>query len=61
MARGTRKRLYLMVLEANTSARAFYEARGGKCVEKKVSEPAGGGTIVGLRYEWIDPSILVLS
>jgi ribosomal protein S18 acetylase RimI-like enzyme len=61
IARATRKRLYLMVLEGNTSARAFYEARGGKCVDKEVSEPAGGGKIVGLRYEWADPSILVLS
>jgi ribosomal protein S18 acetylase RimI-like enzyme len=59
LARGTRKRLYLLVLEANTSARAFYEARGGECVDREVSEPAGGGKIVGLRYEWRDPSLLV--
>ena len=50
-----------MVLEGNTSARAFYEARGGKCVDKEVSEPAGGGKIVGLRYEWTDPSMLLLA
>jgi ribosomal protein S18 acetylase RimI-like enzyme len=61
MARGIQKRLYLMVLEGNTSARAFYEARGGMCLEAEVSEPAGGGRIVGLRYVWRDPSVLLPS
>jgi ribosomal protein S18 acetylase RimI-like enzyme len=60
MARGSHKRLYLMVLEGNASARAFYEARGGECVDREISQPAGGGKIVGLRYVWTDPSILLV-
>ena len=59
MARGTRKSLYLMVLEGNASAQAFYRARGGECVGSEVSQPAGGGSIVGLRYVWTDPSVLL--
>jgi ribosomal protein S18 acetylase RimI-like enzyme len=59
LARGTHKRLYLMVLDSNTSAQAFYTARGGVCTGTEVSEPAGGGKIVGLRYVWTDPSVLL--
>ena len=59
MARGTHKSLYLMVLEGNASAQAFYDARGGECVGSEVSVPAGGGSIVGLRYVWTDPSVLL--
>lgn len=51
--------LYLWVLESNTVARAFYEARGGRCVGGESSEPPGGGTVIGLRYVWPDPSVLV--
>lgn len=58
MARGAHKRLYLMVLDTNTPAQAFYKARGGECVGSEVSVPAGGGSITGLRYVWADPSIL---
>ena len=52
--------LYLWVLESNTAAQAFYEARGGRCVGRESSEPPGGGTAVtGLRYVWPDPSVLL--
>ncbi|MGH3646212.1 MAG: GNAT family N-acetyltransferase [Micromonosporaceae bacterium] len=59
LARGRHKSLYLLVLETNAAAQAFYEARGGRCVGSEVSEPAGGGSIVGLRYVWSDPSVLL--
>ncbi|GAA4468792.1 GNAT family N-acetyltransferase [Phytohabitans houttuyneae] len=60
LARGSHQRLYLMVLRQNTAAQAFYTARGGECVGSEVAEPAGGGRIVGLRYAWSDPSVLLL-
>lgn len=59
LSRGVHKRLYLMVLDGNTPAQAFYKARGGECVGSEVSEPAGGGSIIGLRYAWADPSVLL--
>ena len=59
VARGRRKSLYLLVLDTNTPAQAFYEARGGRCVGSEVSEPPGGGSILGLRYAWRDPSVLL--
>lgn len=57
--------LHLWVLEQNADARAFYEARGGRCVERALVPPPGGlpgrlnGSPVGLRYAWPDPSVLV--
>jgi ribosomal protein S18 acetylase RimI-like enzyme len=51
--------LYLWVLEPNLAAQAFYEARGGRCVGREVSEAPGGGSVVGLRYAWPDPSRLL--
>ncbi len=61
-ARG--RSLYLWVLEQNDSARAFYEARGGTCVERAAVEPPGGvpGRLTGphqkLRFAWADPGVL---
>ena len=64
-ARGALERrtgMYLWVLEQNADARAFYEARGGKCVERAPVPPPGGiasrlnGTPFGLRYAWADPA-----
>jgi ribosomal protein S18 acetylase RimI-like enzyme len=61
LARGTG--LYLWVLEQNVDARAFYEARGGRCVERAPVPPPGGtaarliGSPVGLRYAWPDPAV----
>jgi ribosomal protein S18 acetylase RimI-like enzyme len=55
-------RLYLWVFEQNAGARAFYEARGGVCVERL---PAGAppswlnGQPYGLRMAWRDPSRLL--
>jgi len=55
--------LYLWVLEQNADGRAFYEARGGRCVERLVISPPGGktgrlnGSPVGLRYAWADPAV----
>ena len=57
--------LYLWVLERNSSARAFYGAHGGVCVERADVEPPRGdpanlnGKPVGLRYAWRDPSRLL--
>jgi len=54
--------LYLWVLEQNADARAFYEARGGRCVERALVPPPGGiasrlnGTPFALRYAWADPA-----
>ena len=51
--------LYLWVLERNVDAQAFYLARGGRFEDRKTSEPPGGGTIVGIRCVWPDPSVLL--
>jgi GNAT superfamily N-acetyltransferase len=57
--------LYLWVLEQNSSARAFYAARGGTCAERAEIAPPGGdparlnGRPVSLRYVWPDPSKLL--
>ena len=62
MSRGTG--LYLWVLEQNLDARAFYESRGGTCVERVLVPSPGGvgsrlaGSPVGLRYAWPDPGVL---
>ncbi len=57
--------LYLWVLEQNLDARAFYEARRGRYVERvPVPAPAGvpsrlNGSPFGLRYAWRDPAVLL--
>jgi GNAT superfamily N-acetyltransferase len=59
--------LYLWVLEQNTAAQGFYEARGGKRLERKHVPPPGGdparlnGTPGCFRYSWPDPSVLVVN
>jgi hypothetical protein len=56
--------LYLWVLGQNTAAQAFYEARGGRCVERAHAAPVNGdstrlnGRPEVLRYAWPDPSTL---
>jgi GNAT superfamily N-acetyltransferase len=56
--------LYLWVFEQNAAARAFYEARGGRCVERLPAGAPGGdpaalsGRPYGLRMAWRDPSVL---
>jgi ribosomal protein S18 acetylase RimI-like enzyme len=58
--RGAGKRVYLWVLEQNTAAQGFYQAMGGRCVEKAAVEPPGGmparlnGTPYKLRFAWPD-------
>jgi GNAT superfamily N-acetyltransferase len=57
--------LYLWVLEQNRAAQAFYEARGGACVERAQDPPPDGdpanlnGQPMMLRYAWQDPSGLL--
>ena len=51
--------LYLWVLEQNTAAQAFYEARGGACVGRGIAQPPGGGSAPKLRYAWPDPLVLL--
>jgi ribosomal protein S18 acetylase RimI-like enzyme len=51
--------LYLWVLEQNRAAQAFYQALGGTCAGSEPDEPPGGGTVIGLRYVWPDPSTLL--
>ena len=53
--------LYLRVLEQNTGARAFYDARGGRCVGRELGGPyPGGGRAFVLVYAWSDPSTLLI-
>lgn len=57
--------LFLWVLEQNTAARAFYEARGGHRVERALATPPGGSDgpsaprPARLRYVWSDPAKLL--
>jgi hypothetical protein len=57
--------VYLWVLEQNTAAQAFYEARGGRRADRRLVPPPGGhadrlrGSPVGLRYVWDDPATLI--
>jgi ribosomal protein S18 acetylase RimI-like enzyme len=56
--------LYLWVLEQNVAARAFYEARGGRCTDRaRVLAPGGipgriNGSPFKLRYVWSEPVVL---
>jgi ribosomal protein S18 acetylase RimI-like enzyme len=49
--------LYLWVLAQNTAGQAFYDARGGTCVERRSRHPQPGDA---LRYTWLDPSRLIV-
>jgi GNAT superfamily N-acetyltransferase len=66
LERTPKRGLYLWVLEQNTAAQAFYEARGGVCMEHGLAPPPGGdpGRLAGaprrMRYVWRDPSELLL-
>lgn len=52
--------VYLWVLEQNSTAQAFYQARGGSFVGREVFVPPGGtGTAIKLRYAWPDARSLV--
>jgi len=51
--------MYLWALEMNTAGRAFYRAIGGEETGEELSELEGGGTAVGVRYCWRDPTVLL--
>ena len=51
--------LYLWVLEQNTAAQGFYEAKGGIRIERQLTGPfPGGGHAYSFRYAWPDLSTL---
>ena len=43
---------HLWVLDGNAKARRFYELLGAQPQESALSEPPGGGSILGWRYAW---------
>lgn len=54
--------LHLWVLDQNSAAQIFYDARGGTRVATEHRGPfPGGGHALGHRYFWPDPSILVVT
>jgi ribosomal protein S18 acetylase RimI-like enzyme len=57
IARDPASSLFLWVLAQNTAAQAFYDARGGTCVQRQSRSPEPGDR---LRYTWPDPSGLLL-
>lgn len=57
-ARNNKNGLHLWVFEANTPARSFYDALGGRVVDKDISH-TGGSSEPTLRYYW--PSLALLS
>ena len=65
LRQGTSRALHLYVLEQNTDAQAFYQARGGRFVESSfVSAPGGvasrlNGTPKRHLYVWDDASVLL--
>ena len=64
VARATGRTMYLWVLEQNTAAQQFYQALGGRCVEKApVPQPGGvpgrlNGAPNGLRFAWPDAAAI---
>ena len=56
--------LFLWVLEQNTAAQAFYDARGGRSADRRAVASPGGvpgrldGAPHALRYVWPDPGVL---
>ena len=44
--------LHLTVIEANASARRFYDSMGGAVVERIMREPVPGTRLAVLRYRW---------
>jgi ribosomal protein S18 acetylase RimI-like enzyme len=51
--------VYLWVMEANTSARAFYERLGASNAGVESLEDPGGGRAPNCRYVWSDPRVLL--
>ena len=53
--------LHLWVLDQNTTAQAFYDARGGTRVETQLRGPfPGGGRALGHRYYWTNSTRLLI-
>jgi GNAT superfamily N-acetyltransferase len=50
--------VYLLVLEANLSARRFYEQLGGHNAEVSTMETHGGARVRSCRYTWSRPDLL---
>ena len=62
IARAPTSGLYLKVLEQNTAAQAFYDARRGTRVATGTTQARGGeGTLTVFTYAWPDPSVLLAS
>jgi ribosomal protein S18 acetylase RimI-like enzyme len=53
--------LHIGVLKANTPARGFYEALGGRVVEERVFEEGDRFPEPGVIYEWTDTRALIAS
>ena len=51
--------LYLWVLAQNVAAQSFYDARGGRCVERVDHTSPDGTPAPVLRYVWPDPTALL--
>lgn len=50
--------IHLWVIEANRSARSFYEAMGGDFIERALKPMPGGVDVPSLRVIWRDPRML---
>jgi ribosomal protein S18 acetylase RimI-like enzyme len=50
--------VYLLVLEANASARRFYERLGGRNAEVFSNQTHGGAVVQSCRYTWPRPAAL---
>ena len=51
--------VYLWVMEANASARAFYDHLGATNAGTELMEDPGGGRAPNCRYVWADPRLLL--
>jgi GNAT superfamily N-acetyltransferase len=51
--------VYLWVMEANASARRFYDHLGATNVETVIKEDPGGGRAPNCRYVWLNPQLLL--
>ena len=56
---GSRRGLYLFVLEVNTAARAFYERLGAEITDRQMSDPLGGREHPIWRCVWRQPARLL--
>jgi ribosomal protein S18 acetylase RimI-like enzyme len=52
--------IYLLVLEANLSARRFYERLGGTNAGVSTMETHGGAMVRSCRYAWARPALLAV-